>query len=84
MVVPEEIINGKQDGEVCNRDVGVLRNKWLENMMARDVTDPTKGLRKTWFENKIARCVFVLEGDCWSANRADWYKKITETRKCRK
>jgi len=70
--VPDENLFRKQDGAGCNVDVGVSEEKWLENKMARDVAEPTESLTKTWFENKIAWLVYVLEGGRRSAKHADW------------
>ena len=53
--VPEEDVVGKQDGVGCNPDVGVPEEEILENKMARHITEPTEGLRKTWFENKMSQ-----------------------------
>jgi len=40
--------------------------------MERDVTEHTEGLTMTWFENKMARIGYVLDGSRRIANRANW------------
>ena len=70
MGVPEKDVVGKKDGAGCNRAWESLSKKWLENNMARDVTEPTRGMRKTWLEKKMALCGKV-EGGRSRAYRAD-------------
>ena len=67
--VPEEDVVTKKMARDVTGTWQFQRKKWLVNKLAREVT--TEGLRKTWFENKMARLRYVLVGRR-SAKRADW------------
>ena len=53
--VPSEDVVAKQVDAGSNRDVGVTEEDVVGKHDCAVVTKPTDGLRKTWFENKMAR-----------------------------
>ena len=52
--VHEEDVDENKMARVVTDTWECLRDKCLQKKVARDVTEPTDGLRKTWLENKMA------------------------------